>query len=64
MAPPTARSEDRMLENRDAARTGQTWRKERSSDGRPGLLRRSLSWSQGAALAQHVQLKPDADIDV
>lgn len=33
-------------------------------DALPPLLRRSLTWDQGSELAQHVQLKLDADIDI
>jgi IS30 family transposase len=33
-------------------------------DGLPPLLRRSLTWDQGAELAQHAQLKLASDIDV
>ncbi len=33
-------------------------------DGLPPLLRRSLTWDQGAELAQHAQLKLDADIEI
>ena len=32
--------------------------------GLPPLLRRSLTWDQGFELAQHAQLKLDADIDI
>jgi IS30 family transposase len=33
-------------------------------DGLPPLLRRSLTWDQGSELAQHVELKLEADIDI
>jgi IS30 family transposase len=33
-------------------------------DGLPPLLRKSLTWDQGSELAQHAQLKLDANIDI